>query len=493
MDKIKAVKVNETYIRLQCEKGIKYELRDYFTFAIPGAQFMPTVRSGAWDGKIRLFSIQTSLIYLGLIDYIKKFCEARGYELEIDSEMYDEEISVAEAKKFCAHILKDWEHQIREHQLVAFTHAMRKRRCILLSPTASGKSLIIYLIARAMLYKKKKVVIIVPSTTLVYQLQKDFADYKYTGDCRVITGGEDKEWKTNIDQQITITTWQSIYKMPKQWFSQFGAVVGDECHLFKSKSLTTIMEKLDGCAYRFGTTGTLDDTLTNKLVLTGLFGGVKKVTTSEQLMKDGHIAQLDIKCIVLGHTEDTRKRINDLDYQGEKELLVMMESRNRFIVNLAKSVKGNTLILYQFVEKHGKVLYNNLLEASDKEIYFISGKIKPKDREVIKQLIEAGKDVILVASYGCFSTGENVVNIENVIFGSPYKSRIKVLQSVGRGLRKGGGKTHMNLYDIADDAAYTTRTGRVKKNQTLDHFGERIKYYNSEKFNYKIYQVKLND
>ena len=408
MDKIRVVKLNEAFIRIDCEKGIKYELRDYFTFAVPGANFMPAVRSGAWDGKIRLFNIQKSTIYAGLVEYIKKFAEARGYEVTLDNKLFDHNISLQEAKKFCDHILKDWEHNVREHQLVAFVHAMRKRRAILLSPTASGKSLIIYLIARALIMRGEKILIIVPSTTLVYQLQRDFADYQYKGECRVITGAEDKEWKTNIPNDITITTWQSIYTMPQKWFAQFGTVVGDECHLFKSKCLTGIMEKLDQCEYRYGTTGTLDESLTNKLVLVGLFGDVKKVTTSEKLMKEGHIAQLSVKCIVLGHSAESRSYLKSVDYQTEKNFLIQNEARNRFIVNLANSLEGNTLVLYQFVELHGKVLYNSLIESGNKTIYFISGKISPKIREEIKALIESGKDVILVASYGCFSTGENV-------------------------------------------------------------------------------------
>lgn len=252
------------------------------------------------------------------------------------------------------------------------------------------------------------------------------------------------------------------------------------------------MTKLENCPYRFGFTGTLDGTQTHKLVLEGLFGTVKKVTTSKELMDEGTLAELKIKCIQLAHPQEDCKLLKKADYRTEIDHIILNEKRNKFIENLAHSLKGNTLILYQLVEKHGKVLYNSIVSEikdglyPDRKVFFVSGEIDAQIREDIRKVVETEKDAIIVASYGTFSTGINIRNLNNIIFASPSKSKIRVLQSIGRGLRKSDTKESCTLFDIADDLSWGS-----KRNYTLQHFTERVKYYNDEKFDYKIYQVKL--
>lgn len=486
MEKLVVEKHNEVYVKIYCEAGIRYELQEYFTFSVPGARFMPQVRNKFWDGKIRLFNVATQLIYGGLLPYIRQFAFERGYEVEVDTELYDSECSVVEVEEFAKGILKG-KLEARDYQIQAIAHAIRTKRSLLLSPTASGKSLIIYLLSQYLISKGNKILVVVPTTSLVYQMQTDFQGYGYTDDVRVVTGIEEKTWRNTIKEDIVVTTWQSIYKMPKPWFNQFGAIMGDEAHNFKSKSLTSIMTKLESCRYRYGFTGTLDGTQTHKLVLEGLFGAVKKVTTTAELIDKGTLADLNIKCIVLGYPDDVRQQHKKDNFRDELDYIVTNKSRNNFIKNLILSLKGNTLALYQYVEKHGKVLYNDLEQAGTKTIHYVSGEVSGEDREDIRRIVENSTDDVIVASYGTFSTGINIVNLDNVVFVSPSKSRIRVLQSIGRGLRKGDKKSTATLYDIADDL-----TWKSHKNYTLQHFAERVKYYNDEKFNYKIYQVQLN-
>lgn len=493
MDKIVIERYNAAYIKVYCEPSVRYELQDYFTFTVPGAKFMPAVRNKYWDGKIRLFNIATQLLYTGLIPYVRKFAYDRGYEVELDTELYDDNFSLTEAKEFSSIILKGTKFEARDYQLEAFAHAMRTRRALLISPTASGKSLIIYHLTRAMLAKGKRVLVIVPTTSLVHQMKTDFEEYGYKKGIKIILGSEDKSWRTSIDEDIVISTWQSIYKMPKPWFNQFGSVMGDEAHNFKSKSLTTIMTKLESCEYRFGFTGTLDGTQTHKLVLEGLFGAVKKVTSTSDLIESGTIADLKIKCLVLGYKEEIRKLVKGYKYKDELDFIVTNPARNKFIQNLATSLNGNTLILFQLVEKHGKPLYelinnHSSNEVINRKVFFVDGAVNADARENIRRITEQEDNAIIVASYGTFSTGINIKRLHNVIFASPSKSRIRVLQSIGRGLRKSDTKDSATLFDIADDLSY-----KSKQNYTLNHFTERVKYYNDEKFEYKIYQVKLND
>ena len=481
MEKISIRKIDEVYNKIECEPSIAYELNDYFTFDVPGARFMPAYKNKFWDGKIRLFQIMNGYIYGGLNRYVEEFCSSRNYEVEYLSDFASDEFSVKEAKEFITKIKPTM--QPRDYQLEAFVHAVRERRALLLSPTASGKSFIIYLLTR---YYNARTLIIVPTTSLVSQLSSDFADYGFDADTHVhrIYSGQDKR----TDKQITISTWQSIYKLDKAYFEQFDVVIGDEAHLFKAKSLTSILSKLVSCKYRFGFTGTLDGTQTHKLVLEGLFGPVRKVTTTAELIEQKHLADFKIKAIVLSYPDEVRQMMaRASDYQAEMDYIVRLDARNKFITNLVLSLEGNTLLLFQFVEKHGKVLCDMIKrEAGDRKVFYVSGEVDGEEREEIRQIVEREKDAIIVASFGTFSTGVNIRNLHNVIFASPSKSKIRNLQSIGRGLRKSDSKDSATLYDIADDMSW-----KQKKNYTLLHFMERIKIYNEEKFEYKIYKVNL--
>ena len=280
---------------------------------------------------------------------------------------------------------------------------------------------------------------------------------------------------------------QSLYKMPKKWFDQFSCLLGDEVHIFKSKSLTGIMNKMVNCKYRHGFTGTLDGTQTHRLVLEGLFGSVNKVTTSKELMDAGTLAKLKVECIVLKYPEADCKFMKDQGYQDEVDLIVRDERRNKFIVDLTKHLNGNTLVLFQFVEKHGDVLHAMINKSLDnRKVFYVYGGTDTQTREDIRAITEKEKDAVIVASYGTFSTGINIRNLHNIVFSSPSKSRIRVLQSIGRGLRQGDNKTE-RLLDIADDFTYKSR-----QNFTLRHFMERINIYNEEEFDYEIKKISID-
>ena len=484
MEIIEIEKVNETYNKIIADPSTIMELSGYFTFDVPGAKFTPAYRNKFWDGKIRLLNTMTCLLYAGLNSYVEEFANKRNYQIIYKSDFSADEFSVKEAKEFIKSLNLPEKYIPRDYQLEAFIHAVRHRRSLLLSPTASGKSFIIYLITR---YYHARTLIIVPTTSLVSQLASDFNDYGFVSSKLVhrIFAGQDKQ----TDKPITISTWQSIYKMPKEYFQQFDVVIGDEAHLFKAKSLTSIMSNLDSCRFRFGFTGTLDGTQTNKLVLEGLFGPVRKVTTTAELIEQKHLASFKIKAIVLSYPDEVRQMIaRSADYQAEMDYLVRLEARNKFIRNLALSLEGNTLLLFQYVDKHGKGLYDKLMqEAGDRKIFYVSGEVDGEEREEIRKIVETEQNAIIVASYGTFSTGVNIRNLHNVIFSSPSKSKIRNLQSIGRGLRKSDSKDSATLYDISDDMSW-----KSKKNFTLLHFMERIKIYNEEKLPYKLYNVALN-
>ena len=479
-------KKNEVYLHIDAEVHIYYELADQFTFDVPGASFSPAYKKKFWDGKIRLFSTQTGDIYVGLLDRIIQFSKDHGYTYEFkDSKHYGTPFEVNEG--ISKEGVKDYMNAIskyapREYQIDGVYDALRHNRKLLISPTASGKSLMIYSIVRYFVENKKNTLIVVPTTSLVEQMYKDFADYGWDvgSYCHKIYAGKERE----TDSQVIITTWQSIYKLPRKYFERFSVVVGDEAHQFKSKSLISIMTKLSDAKYRYGFTGTLDGTQTHKWVLEGLFGPSYKIIKTDELMKKGHLAKLDINVLLLKHPPNKFET-----FEEEVQYIISHERRNNFIKNLALDLKGNTLILFARVEKHGLPLYelinsNNIIE--NRNVFFIHGGVDTEDREKVREITEQENNAIIVASYGTFSTGINIKNLHNVIFASPSKSRIRNLQSIGRVLRKGNKKTKATLYDIADDISYKSR-----RNYTLNHLIERIKVYNEENFNYDIVNIPL--
>ena len=476
---LRVTKIDEVWAHVECEPGQCREISDLLTFEVPGAKFMPSYRKRYWDGKIRLYDSRKSRIYAGLYSKMRQFATDNGYDIDIDERLEQtDEISIAEAKAFIKTLNLPVEP--RDYQIRAFCLAVRHRRAVLISPTGSGKSLIAYLIAR---WYGLKTLIVVPTISLVMQMAKDFQDYGYDKEIHGIMGGVEKISHTDI----TVSTWQSVYEQDKKFFENYDVIIGDEAHLFKSKSLTSIMTKLTGTKYRFGMTGTLDGAEVHELVLEGLFGRIEKVVDTSKLIQNKNLADLNIKILVLSHPNDLRNPVLEGNYQNELDAIVSSEARNNFIRNLTLSLNGNTLLLYALVEKHGINLFEIIKSKADHEnVFFVSGAVEAQERERVRQIVEKSSNSIIVASYGTFSTGINIRNLHNVIFASPTKSRIRTLQSIGRGLRTSDTKDSCTLFDIADD--FSTK---AKKNYTLNHLMERVKMYSSEGFPYQLYNIKL--
>ena len=480
IDTIEISKKDEVYLKISCEASVAQELCDYFTFDVPGHTFMPAYRMKIWDGKIRLFNIHNRVLYSGLIEYVFKFAQNRNYQVVPDGDWW-KPLTIEKNQKFIDDL--NLPFVPRDYQLEAFHHALSYQKTLLVSPTASGKSLIIYLIVRAL---NVKTLIIVPTTSLVSQLYADFQEYgwdsvKY---CHQVYAGQDKI----SDKKVVISTWQSIYKLGRKLFEPYKLVIGDEAHGFKSKSLTAIMTKCINAEYRIGTTGTLDGTQTHKLVLEGLFGKIYKVTTTKKLIDSKQLASFRIDIIVLKYPDEVCEQFRKIKYVDELEFIVGHDKRNKYIRNLVLSLDGNTLLLFRLVKKHGRILYNMIKEEADdnRKIYFVHGGTETDTREQIRAIAETEQDAIIVASYGVFSTDINIRNLHNIIFASPSKSRIRNLQSIGRGLRLSDNNQETVLYDITDDLRWKNR-----KNYAYRHHEERMKIYDEETFPYKIYNIPL--
>lgn len=488
--------VDSVFIKVKCERSLAKELSDFFTFKVPGHKFMPAYRNRLWNGEIKLYNLYTQEIYSGLLDYVLKFAEDRNYPVENKVYPVGQNISEEFLNDFLNSLnlsVSGKKVEPHSHQFDSILHTIRCGRTLLLSPTGSGKSLIIYALVRWYLNKlpkNKKILILVPTVSLVSQMYSDFIDYAKLDTFDVnrnthkIYGGQDKD----TPKRVIISTWQSLHNLPEEYFKDYACVFGDECHLFKAKSLTSIMTKLKTCPYRIGTTGTLDGTMTHKLVIEGLFGKVFKVTSTKELIDKNILSNLSIDCILLKYPDEIRQSLKKITYQEEIDWIVQNELRNKFICNLASSLKGNTLILFQFVEKHGKKLKElfDSLNSEKHKVFFVHGGTDVEDREEVRKIAEKEENAIIIASYGTFSTGISIRRLHNIIFSSPSKSRIRVLQSIGRQLRKSEFKEKAKLYDLADDLSW-----KSYKNHTLKHYEERLKIYESEKFEHQKVSVSI--
>jgi superfamily II DNA or RNA helicase len=493
-------KQNEATLRITSDDfGIEQELSDFFSFKVPGAQFTPQYKAKIWDGIARLYDIHRKTLPFGLLEYVNKFAENNNYTVTTINIESHEEHSIESIKEFVSSLniqTRGEKIELRDYQIDALHRAINKGRMLALSPTSSGKSAIIYCYVRWHLKQNRKIVLMVPTTTLVTQMLSDFKDYSSEvewdaeDDIHCLYSGQAKVF----DKPVLITTWQSIHSFSKKktkevsdFYKQWDVYIGDEAHRFASNSLLQISNKLVNAKYRLGTTGTIQDAKVQKLTLEGGFGPVYKVITTKELMDAGQVVDLNIKCFILDYDMETKKLLKGADYQKELDYIVTNQKRNNFIAKLSKVSTGNTLILFQFVEKHGKPLFKLIQDmCPDRPLFYISGEVSVEERERIRQVLDTHEDAIIIASFATLSTGVNIPSIENIIFASPSKSKIRNLQSIGRGLRLRKGKNSCNLYDIADNF-----TIKSKLNHTMKHFKERIDQYQTEQFKFSIKQLQF--
>jgi superfamily II DNA or RNA helicase len=350
-----------------------------------------------------------------------------------------------------------------------------------LSPTASGKSFIIYLIIRFLLENTdQKILISVPSTNLVRQMHTDFCEYENNrficDQCYEMAAGQPK----TTSRRVVIATWSMLLRQPKEWFQPFGTFICDEAHQADSMALNKIIAHLGHVAYRFGFTGTLDGSKTHELQCRAWFGSLLKSSSTKDLMDRGILSSLEVKGISLEYTDEEKKAVSKMNYQDEIKFIVNHQKRNDWLVDLALSQPKNTLVLFNLVEKHGEKLFviaKQKAVAAGKRVHIIVGEVKVDQREDIRQSMERENNVVLFASFGTLSVGVNIKNLHTIIFAHPYKARIRTLQSIGRTLRKLSGKDKAKLIDIMDSICYNRHMNFAYK-----HAIERMKIYESEGF-----------
>lgn len=492
-----------SHVRIDCEESTFHELRDFFSFEADGYRFNPKYKYGHWDGRIRLLDYNR-LLPFGLVGQIKKFCDNFGYKAWIDPQINEkEELSRKDFDEWLSKLeIYSGNKRIEPHwyQKDAVFEGLVNRRRILNLPTSAGKSLIQALLARYYLENYEgKILIIVPTTALTTQMADDFVDYRLFSHVMIkkIGGGASKDDKYKNDAPVVVGTWQTVVKQPKEWFSQFGMMMNDECHLATGKSISSIISGLNNCMFKFGLSGSLRDGKANIMQYVGMFGEIFKPVTTSKLMEDGQVTELKINSIFLRYPDEFTTKLKGKTYQEEIKIITGLSKRNKWIAKLAIKLAQkdeNAFVMFKHVS-HGKAIFDLIKNEYDK-VYYVSGEVDTETRNVMKTLAENGKGIIIVASYGVFSTGISVKNLHHVVLAHGVKSKIIVLQTIGRVLRKHGSKTIATVWDLIDDAGVVSKSKTSSKkyshlNYLLKHGLDRIQRYADEKFNYVMKEVKL--
>lgn len=489
-----------SHVHIECDDSIFYELRDYFSFEADGYRFNPKYRYGHWDGRIRLLDYNR-LLPFGLVGQIRKFADQFGYKVYFDPTIFEQETLSREdfdnwlsTKEIYSGLTKIEPHW---YQKDAVYEGLVNRRRILNLPTSAGKSLIQALLARYYVENYEgKILIIVPTTALVDQMIDDFCDYRlFPRNAMLgIRGGTARD----SNALVYVSTWQTAVKQPKEWFSQFGMMMNDECHLATGKSISTIIAGLTNCMFKYGLSGSLKDGKANIMQYVGMFGEIFRPVSTSKLMEDGQVTELKINTIFLRYPDAAANALKGKTYQEEIKFITNVKKRNRWIANLATKLAArdeNAFVMFKHVA-HGKELFEMIKAAGHEQVYYVSGEVNTETRNALKAMAENGKGIIIVASYGVFSTGISVKNLHHVILAHPVKSKIIVLQTIGRVLRKHKDKSLATVWDICDDLGVKPKSANAKKKYThlnycLKHALERIQRYADEKFNYVMKTVNL--
>lgn len=495
--KIHIKKLNESFLQINTSLKICQEISNFFSMKAENYQFHPSYKMGKWDGFIRFFNVHNSVLSIGLLSELFEFAKNR-YEIQYDSEK-KETVSVQEFQNFVQSIVLPDTIDLYDYQFQSAFQAINEKRLCIESVTASGKSLTIYTIIRYLTSINKRILLIVPSVQLVEQMYSDFSDYGFDDislKCHTIYGGKIRDFK----KQIIVATWQSLNSIKKtdenflELFRGFDGIIVDEAHGAKAKELKDILELSINAEWKIGFSGTYPEKFLkgsfknpNWFSIVGSLGPIKVFNTYSDLQKRNIISNIKIFNIFLNYKDIEKQNLVKTiagDYQKEIDYINGDEKRNSFLMKLVQSQENNILVLFTKIKKHGKVLFEKFKELKGKTVYYIDGSVSAEDREKIRERMETETNIVLLASYGTLSQGVNIKNIHSIIFASGYKSRIKVLQSIGRGLRKHVSKDILKLFDIVDDFSCIYK-GRAFKNYGLKHFLERKKMYEKENFEFK--------
>jgi len=492
---------NKFLVITSCTELEYDQLKASLTKRIDGWRFNPLVKRGVWDGKISF--VKKNLIPAGLWKEVADICKEYDFQLTMVgiTRIFNDTIKVDEFEAWALKFFEGREITPRDYQIDAAFKILKYKRCLAELATSAGKTLISFMVIGYLMevLGKKKILMIVPNVSLVIQATGDFEQYnagKLSIKTQQIYSGAEIRKSSNI----VVGTYQSLVNYDEEYFSQFDAVLVDETHKAKSKSIQTIMDKCWHCDYRFGLSGTIPKKGTvDRLALMSAMGPLVTQVKAKHLQDEGHIANCKVLQITMDYASDEQKEAfaflsknpkqrREL-FTLEKNFINQNEKRLNFVTKVINKSHSNSLVLFHKID-YGEALYRQLRNITDKKVYYVDGSVSGDMREEFKARMEQNDDVIIVASYGTFSTGISIKNIHNIFFTESFKSEVIIRQSIGRGLRKHHSKELVKIYDFIDDFRYTGEDLNWK-NYMYKHGAERRKIYEEEQFKYDVQTVKF--
>lgn len=489
---------NESFLRVDTsDRGLLRDISEYFCFFANNYRWHPAFKAKRWDGRIRLFNVNSRLLPRGLLSRLIEFFEDSEVSFTVSDNLNTNNIvTSADIENFYTNvqfISRGVPIQPRDFQPAALEFILNKRRGIIESPTGSGKSYIIASLYKYLTINKlsKKTLIVVPNLTLLSQMFSDISEY-FVEDkhfdpeesVHLLYSGQDK----NTQKELIISTYQSLMKVHESWFTDIDCLIIDEAHGAESKEITKIAQNCVNATFKAGFTGSLKDGKVHRVTLEGLFGEVFTTITTKELIDRDEATKVFIKPIILKYPEELCKSLVKLKYPEESKFIETLDKRNKFIAKMVHMLQGNTLLMFDKIE-HGEVLRDLIekeLEGTGRNVYFIKGTVSKDDRELVRTKLYTETNAVVLATISIFSTGVNIPTLNNIVQAFSTKSKTRVLQSIGRLLRKHESKDITNYYDIVDYIKYKKKEGYAVK-----HFAERMDIYRSQKHPVKVKEINL--
>lgn len=453
-------------------------LSDEYSYYTPQFRFNPSYKMGRWDGKIRLFS-KSGRSFVRLAEDIYKSIKTLGYN-DKDIKIVDKRAPLSDAVRnipvsvdvnvFADHF---WDEEktkpiiLRDYQKVAVDNILENMGGVFEVATGGGKTLIIAAISK-MVGTAGKVVVIVPNVDLIIQT------YGTLSKCGIDVG----MWYANSKdkRQVTITTWQSLDNQREELLADAVGVIVDECHGASAPVLADIIAK--NCTHVpiiIGCTGSIPDNILSKMQIKSLLGPVVFSKAAWELQNDGTLADTFITQIRMN---DSMIYYDEDDFPDWRyEIMSRFNDEQRFdkIVSLITEIRnrhGNTLVLIPYVD-----IIDRFMEKFD-GAHRADGKVKPAERAKTFKKVNEMDDQIVFATYHTAAVGIDIPRLFSVVMIEPGKSFTRVIQTIGRGIRKSHDKDHAYIYDLTSN-----------KNLAAKQAKTRIQYYKRERHKYEIQEI----
>lgn len=467
------------------------ELVKKFKYEDPTARYRPAYKLGRWDGSVSFFGIGGTT-YLSMLPQVLEYLESRNYYIELEDHRETTELSFEKIKEDfwgdkcwpAGHRFAGQPIRLRDDQVEVINKFLENPQCIQEIATGFGKTITTATLAK-ICEKYGRSITIVPNKSLVEQTEEDFIN------CGLDVGvyyGDRKD----IGKTHTICTWQSLNILDKkskndeellslaEFLDGVNCVMVDEVHMAKAEVLKKILtQNIANAPIRWGLTGTVPKADHEFQTIRASLGEVVHRVAAHQLQEKGVLAQCHVNIVQTAEWKEFGSYAEELKY------LVTNTERMTWIGNLIKEISnsGNTLVLVDRIES-GKFLQAQLSELfnvlkEEPDVAFISGEVKTKDRKAEYDEVKTADNKIIIATYGVAAVGINIPRIFNLILLEPGKSFTRVIQSIGRGIRKADDKDFVQIWDITASSKYAKR-----------HLTERKKFYKEAKYDFSIEKVK---